>query len=1354
MNIDRPKNDSDLIMDLYLPELIKGDKGDPGIGLPGNDGKSAFEIAQENGFIGSEREWLESLQGERGIKGDKGDKGDSGTSSSLVISSEEKKVGIFDLGESHDLYQRAFKLSGLPKATDETKEFILADEPLGYGIYLSIEGFSVSSGKIMLAEFFTNLYEIQKIYVNAGMQTIAVIKCKETTALDLEAVLWVTYCKFFGDKVVLEVTLPAGINPTGVNLTFPKLKYDKRMLVSYTMDDCPANAYDKIFTLVNKKYVTQGNYFVHVGQDPAPGSVVPNDFMEITDGCGVNKRFTCGVAIWPRNGEYDDGTEGRFMGDGIKIPGNYQQPYLKWTDVPFLLDFGWSIYAHDTVGDLTTIEGIIEGLEKDRIREKEMVNRCCKIMQRPNGDEKYVFAAQQSPYFVLVNSETDTANAKTIKVNPFSDTELCKQNVFRRFIGNDAQDIIDEIDNNYALENPLWYHFAGHRPGVVTTAILQHIADVYGKNGSDDVWVTSVDEFYEYWFMSKYTTIVKQVEGQKIKYTLFIPTASDFYYRDISLNVSGISSLEGVTVNSSDNCKGGSFGIKDNQLLVNLDFNPNLIDKVEKYVSKFEITEDLFDREDALYFVHLLKSNLQSPFLERINAISSPPVLMEAKINNGETTTRSRSVNVTSVYSGTASHYKISESPDFSGAEWQIISEPVSFILSEGEGLKTVYLKLKNDFGESSTIFANITLEIVPFALNSITINNGVESTTDRQVYVTMSLSGDIPTHYIISESPDFAGAFLTAFTSNCVNFELSPGIGIKTIYVKVKTSTQESEVKSAIINLVEGVSLTSVVINDGADKTRSKTVNVAINATGSPTYSMISESPDFSGAEWATFQTPVLFTLSEGVGVKIVYVKIKDAFGESDAKSSTIELVQETSSGQKVILTQNTSVQYSPFKMTDKKTGETVNYANATGGNTRNFTFYDSQGKLVNGFTVVPKEERISLGYTEDAFNNVSGINPVYSEDMSYSEDVAGQYYRAFSNTPCLMYNVPAGLYRVRIFASTSKTGIKANSGMLEVNGIFIELPDFGITNNISNWIEFDVDAREGHIYMKFASDVNNAFGFNLIEIEQIPTISLESLSFDNKPSSIVDDFNLKVNYVPENTTEKGVMYTSSDDNIAVVDENGKVTVVGNGKVTIEVLSKFDNSKTDRFEVDCVVGIKGIDILNRTRIVTDRLQLDWSFIPENTGQTRVKFDVNPVNVATISERGLVTVLQNASDVVFTIISVDNPEVCYSFTADTSKTPENIPVTGIVINEKTETITDNWDLTCTITPDNATNKLVSWSVSDLEIVSLGLSSDDTHMCNLLVLKEGDCVVTVTSQDNLEIKDSFAVHCIKTVPLQT
>ncbi len=63
--------------------LETDDNGSSGSGT----GKSAYEIAVDNGFVGTEKEWLESLKGEKGDKGDtgatgtqgeKGDKGDTG----------------------------------------------------------------------------------------------------------------------------------------------------------------------------------------------------------------------------------------------------------------------------------------------------------------------------------------------------------------------------------------------------------------------------------------------------------------------------------------------------------------------------------------------------------------------------------------------------------------------------------------------------------------------------------------------------------------------------------------------------------------------------------------------------------------------------------------------------------------------------------------------------------------------------------------------------------------------------------------------------------------------------------------------------------------------------------------------------------------------------------------------------------------------------------------------------------------------------------------------------------------------------------------------------------------------------
>lgn len=61
---------------------LKGDKGNTGAkgnpGQDGADGKSAYAIAVEHGYEDSEEKWLLSLKGEKGEKGDTGERGEKG----------------------------------------------------------------------------------------------------------------------------------------------------------------------------------------------------------------------------------------------------------------------------------------------------------------------------------------------------------------------------------------------------------------------------------------------------------------------------------------------------------------------------------------------------------------------------------------------------------------------------------------------------------------------------------------------------------------------------------------------------------------------------------------------------------------------------------------------------------------------------------------------------------------------------------------------------------------------------------------------------------------------------------------------------------------------------------------------------------------------------------------------------------------------------------------------------------------------------------------------------------------------------------------------------------------------------
>ena len=59
------------IFNFGIPKGVKGDRGRAGI--DGIDGKSAYEVAVDNGFVGTEEEWLDSIDGEPGGPGPKGD---------------------------------------------------------------------------------------------------------------------------------------------------------------------------------------------------------------------------------------------------------------------------------------------------------------------------------------------------------------------------------------------------------------------------------------------------------------------------------------------------------------------------------------------------------------------------------------------------------------------------------------------------------------------------------------------------------------------------------------------------------------------------------------------------------------------------------------------------------------------------------------------------------------------------------------------------------------------------------------------------------------------------------------------------------------------------------------------------------------------------------------------------------------------------------------------------------------------------------------------------------------------------------------------------------------------------------
>lgn len=87
-----PQSHADAIID--LEKFIKAHGGGTGgTGEKGDPGLSAYEVAQENGYTGTEKEWLASLKGATGAKGADGKNGADGKQGPAGKDGENGKQG-------------------------------------------------------------------------------------------------------------------------------------------------------------------------------------------------------------------------------------------------------------------------------------------------------------------------------------------------------------------------------------------------------------------------------------------------------------------------------------------------------------------------------------------------------------------------------------------------------------------------------------------------------------------------------------------------------------------------------------------------------------------------------------------------------------------------------------------------------------------------------------------------------------------------------------------------------------------------------------------------------------------------------------------------------------------------------------------------------------------------------------------------------------------------------------------------------------------------------------------------------------------------------------------------------------
>lgn len=647
-----------------------------------------------------------------------------------VISSNEVRVGVFQLaGEAglidNPVYSKFSVLLDLPKTQNETKEYTLSGDPLGCNLYFSIDSLVVSTGEKLKSEMFLSMHEIVRVYVDNDYSTRVVIRCKEATSLNLSAHLNVRYIKQYAKKLEIDITCSSAVAADAVTVEFPALKYNKDTLVSFTTDDSNTSSFCRVWAGINGRPVS--NKFYHANQLDAgdiPVSIVDTTLSKTlgyTDGCGNERRFTHGVAIWP----HCLGNAGVTMMDTTsdvtpEATNTYRfmNPYLQWPDLSVMLKYGCSMYYHnigtEAFGDDKVVSNVIAGLKADCQRAMERVGRGIKILARPDGNNTFIEAANQSDQILLSVGENSPAE----NMFPFSIGSLFKK-VAMRFLPNSEGGTTTEqesVKSQFATEmakskdQRKWFHFACHTATLDWVNLLVWFNDNYGKDGNDSIWFATIDEIYEYYHARANSVIRKSVNGNTLRLTVYLPKGQYFYYPDFTLLLSG-GNITGVTsVEVSGNVTGLSRVVKDGKLMLNVSANPRHLELAEEFTGKYETTGQQVFKTDALYLVGWLKESLKQNFLDRLNVTPGGLSLTSITVNNGASSTTSRDVSVSPSYKGSPTRYRIGETSDLSSATWvdYTVGE-IPYTLSSGYGSKTIYLQLKD--ADTESVIRQATIE-------------------------------------------------------------------------------------------------------------------------------------------------------------------------------------------------------------------------------------------------------------------------------------------------------------------------------------------------------------------------------------------------------------------------------------------------------------------------------------------------------------------------------------------------------------------------------------------------------------------------------------------------------------------
>ncbi len=258
--------------------------------------------------------------------------------------------------------------------------------------------------------------------------------------------------------------------------------------------------------------------------------------------------------------------------------------------------------------------------------------------------------------------------------------------------------------------------------------------------------------------------------------------------------------------------------------------------------------------------------------------------------------------------------------------------------------------------------------------------------------------------------------------------------------------------------------------------------------------------------------------------------------------------------------------------------------------------------------------------------------------------------------------------------------------------------------------------------------------------KVSVIPTLAT-SITLDKTEISLEakETDTLVATVLPELATEKSVEWSSSDESIAIVDENGIVTAIAVGEATITATTVDGSNLSATCKVTVVPTLAETITLDKTEIsleATETATLIVTVLPELTTDKSVEWSSSNEAVAVVDENGVVTAVA-VGEATITATTVDDSNLsasCKVTVVPTLAVYIELDQTEASVEEKSDL-----QLMATILPEHTTNKEVAWSSSDKWVASVDNNGFVT------VYAAGEAIITATTTDGTNLSATCRIN---------